>query len=76
MAICVTGTMVGALAGKSRTEVQEIIESLGARAASSVSKSTSMLLAGDKAGSKVAKAESLGVRVITEDEFAAEFLSD
>lgn len=74
MAVCVTGTMTGALAGKSRTEVQELIESLGARAASSVSKSTSMLLAGEKAGSKVAKAESLGVRVITEAEFAAEFL--
>lgn len=69
--VCVTGSMVGPLAGKSRNEVNEMIEAAGGRAASSVSKSTSLLVAGEKAGSKVAKAQAAGVRIVTEDEFAA-----
>ncbi len=69
--ICVTGSMKGALAGLSRNEVNELIESLGARAASSVSKSTDLLVVGENAGSKKAKAEQLAVRIVTEAEFAA-----
>lgn len=71
LAVCVTGSMVGALAGLSRNEVNELIERHGGRAASSVSKSTGLLVAGQKAGSKLVKAESLGVQVVSEDDFAA-----
>lgn len=70
-AVCVTGSMVGPLAGLSRNEVNELIEKAGGRAASSVSKATSLLVAGAKAGSKLAKAESLGVTVVSEDQFAS-----
>ncbi|WIE81149.1 NAD-dependent DNA ligase LigA [Curtobacterium sp. MCSS17_016] len=73
MKVVVTGSMSGALAG-TRTEVQEHIERLGATASGSVSKNTSLLIAGANAGSKVAKAESLGVRVLTEAEFEATYL--
>ncbi|MFE3451668.1 BRCT domain-containing protein [Nonomuraea sp. NPDC059194] len=47
------------------------MERAGGRASSSVSAKTSMLVAGEKAGSKRAKAESLGVRIASPDEFAA-----
>jgi DNA ligase (NAD+) len=50
--------------------MNELIERHGGRASSSVSKSTSLLVAGEGAGSKLAKAESLNVRVLTPDEFA------
>lgn len=68
--IVVTGAMTGPLAGLSRTQVQELIESRGARAASSVSKNTTLLVVGERAGSKLAKANELGVRVATETQFA------
>lgn len=70
MSVCVTGTMVT----KTRNEMNELVEALGGRAASSVSKSTNILVAGPGAGSKLAKAESLGVKVMTEDEFLAEYV--
>lgn len=69
--VVVTGSMVGALAGLSRVEVNELIERHGGRASSSVSKSTGLLVVGQKAGSKLAKAKSLGVTVATEEQFAA-----
>ena len=53
----------------SRAQATEIIEALGGKASSSVSKKTNFLLAGDQAGSKLTKAEQLGVTVINEDEF-------
>jgi DNA ligase (NAD+) len=70
----------GALAGKTlvvtgemkryeREEIEDLIRQHGGKAASSVSKKTDYLVAGDKAGSKLAKAKELGVKVITEDEF-------
>ena len=65
MTIVVTGT----LSGYSRNEIKELIESLGGKAAGSVSKKTSLVLAGEEAGSKLTKAQELGVRVITEAEF-------
>lgn len=70
MTVVVTGSMVGPLAGLSRNEVNELIESHGGRASGSVSAKTSYVVAGEKAGSKKAKAESLGVPVLTEQEFA------
>ncbi|NUU22438.1 MAG: NAD-dependent DNA ligase LigA [Streptomycetaceae bacterium] len=70
MAVVATGTMTGALAEHSRSAVEALIKRAGGRAASSVSKTTALVVAGDKAGSKKAKAESLGIRVVTPDEFA------
>ena len=61
--------MTGKLEQYSRDEIHELIRQHGGRAASSVSKSTDYLIAGEKAGSKLAKAEKLGVAVISEGEF-------
>ena len=63
-AIVVTGT----LPTLSRTEVTKLIESNGGRIASSVSKSTSFVVAGEEAGTKLDKAKALGVEVIDEAE--------
>lgn len=68
--VVVTGSMSGPLAGKSRNEVNELIESLGGKSSGSVSKNTHLLVVGQNAGSKLAKATELGVPVMTEDEFA------
>ena len=65
LSVVVTGT----LQTLSRTEAEELIASLGGKPASSVSKKTAFVVAGEKAGSKLAKAESLGIRVINEAEF-------
>ncbi|GAA1637829.1 NAD-dependent DNA ligase LigA [Nonomuraea maheshkhaliensis] len=70
MSVVVTGTMTGPLAQLSRNEVNELIERAGGKASSSVSAKTSLLVAGEKAGSKRTKAESLGVRIVTPEEFA------
>jgi len=64
-----TFVVTGTLEKYKREEVEELIESLGGKAASSVSKKTNYLLAGAEAGSKLKKAESLGVKVISEDDF-------
>ncbi len=65
MTIVVTGT----LAHFSRAQAEEAIRMAGGKAAGSVSKKTSMVLAGEAAGSKLDKANALGVRVIGEAEF-------
>ncbi|MCF2527003.1 NAD-dependent DNA ligase LigA [Yinghuangia soli] len=70
MTVVATGSMTGPLAELSRNGVNELIERAGGRAGSSVSKSTSLLVAGAGAGSKKTKAESLGVRVVEPEEFA------
>ncbi|MFG2910321.1 NAD-dependent DNA ligase LigA [Kitasatospora sp. NPDC048286] len=70
-AVVVTGSMTGALADLSRNQMNELIESAGGKASSSVSKRTTLLVAGEKAGSKRAKAEELGIRILTPEEFAA-----
>ncbi|HPB64415.1 MAG TPA: hypothetical protein PLD15_10665 [Mesotoga sp.] len=49
--------------------MHELISSLGGEVAASVSRNTDYLLAGENAGSKEAKARSLGIKVITESEF-------
>jgi DNA ligase (NAD+) len=66
MSIVVTGT----LDGLTRDQAEEAIITRGGKAASSVSKNTAFVVAGANAGSKLAKAESLGVEVIDEAEFA------
>jgi len=65
MSIVVTGT----LESLTRDQAEEAIIAAGGKAASSVSKNTAFVLAGASAGSKLAKAESLGVEVINEEEF-------
>lgn len=70
MTVVVTGAMTGALEKLSRNEMNELIERAGGKSSSSVSKSTSLLVAGEKAGSKRAKAESLGTRIAAPEEFA------
>ena len=65
MTVVVTGT----LASLSRSEAEEAVRSAGGKAASSVSGKTSLVVAGENAGSKLTKAQSLGVRVIDEAEF-------
>ena len=64
-----TFVVTGTLVKYNRKEIEELIESFGGKAASSVSKKTSYVLAGEAAGSKLRKANELGVPVITEDEF-------
>jgi DNA ligase (NAD+) len=66
-----TLVVTGTLPGFSREEAEEAIRVAGGHAASSVSKKTDFLVAGEKAGSKLAKAESLGVPILDEDGFRA-----
>ncbi|TXS47999.1 NAD-dependent DNA ligase LigA [Streptomyces sp. OR43] len=77
MTVVVTGAMTGALEKLSRNQMNELIERAGGKSSSSVSKRTTLLVAGEKAGSKRTKAEDLGVRIAGPEEFAeliAEFL--
>ena len=64
--IVVTGTLVRF----TRDEIKDLIEKLGGRASESVSKKTDYLVAGEKAGSKLDKATSIGIQILTEDDFA------
>jgi DNA ligase (NAD+) len=66
-----TLVVTGTLPGFSRSEAEEAIRAAGGHPASSVSAKTDYLVAGDKAGSKLAKAEKLGVPVLDEDGFRA-----
>ena len=65
MKIVLTGT----LPSLKRNDAKEMIEARGGKATSSVSKSTTFVLAGEEAGSKLDKAVSLGIKVIDEDKF-------
>lgn len=66
-----TWVLTGALSGMTRDEAKERLEQLGAKVAGSVSKKTACVVAGEAAGSKLTKAESLGVKVLTEEAFVA-----
>ena len=64
-----TVVVTGTLGKYTRSEMKELIKRLGGRSASSVSKKTDFVLAGENPGSKVDKAKTLGVTIINEDEF-------
>ena len=64
-----TFVLTGTLEKYSREEASNLIEKFGGKTSSSVSKKTSYLLAGEDAGSKLTKAQSLGVQIISEEEF-------
>ena len=64
-----TIVVTGSLLKYKRDEIQDLIVKLGGRPSSSVSKSTDFVVAGDKAGSKLEKAQKLGVKILSEDEF-------
>ena len=65
-----TFVLTGTLSDFTRDEASAIIESFGGKASSSVSKKTSYVLAGENAGSKLTKAEGLGIKIISEADFA------
>jgi len=63
-----TFVLTGSLSTMTRDEVKQKLQAMGAKVSGSVSKKTSAVIAGEKAGSKLEKAESLGVRVMSEEE--------
>ena len=64
-----TFVLTGSLGKYTRNEASSIIEKFGGKTSSSVSKKTDYVLAGEDAGSKLTKAQSLGVKILTEEEF-------
>ena len=71
-----TVVITGTLPSMSRTEAKELIEAAGGKVSSSVSKKTSFLLAGEEAGSKLVRANKLGIKVIDEAELSTLIASD
>ena len=65
-----TFVLTGTLSTYTRSQASKIIESFGGKTSGSVSKKTTYVLAGEDAGSKLDKANKLGVTVISEEEFA------
>ena len=66
-----TVVATGKLVNYTRDGIQTKLLELGAKPGSSVSKNTDYLIVGEKAGSKLAKAQQLGVPILTEEEFEA-----
>jgi DNA ligase (NAD+) len=66
-----TVVVTGSVPGLTRNEGNEAVERLGGKSSGSVSKRTDLVVVGDGAGSKAAKAEELGVRIMASDRFAA-----
>ncbi len=64
-----TWVLTGTLHTMTRDEGKALLQRLGAKVSGSISAKTTALLAGEKAGSKLAKAEKLGVRIVTEEDF-------
>ena len=65
-----TFVLTGTLERFTRDEAAELIEKRAGKVSGSVSKKTSVVVAGENAGSKLTKAQSLGIRIISEAEFA------
>jgi DNA ligase (NAD+) len=65
-----TVVVTGSVPGLTRNEGNEAVEELGGKSSGSVSKKTDLVVVGDGAGSKAAKAEELGVRILPSEEFA------
>ena len=65
-----TFVLTGSLENYTRKEAEEIIEKYGGKTSGSVSKKTDYVLAGEEAGSKLTKAQSLGINIISEEEFS------
>ncbi len=66
-----TWVITGTLASMARDEAKAKLQALGAKVSGSISAKTTALLAGDKAGSKLTKAEKLGIKIVGEEEFLA-----
>ena len=66
-----TFVLTGTLSKYSRDEATAIIESFGGKASSSVSKKTGYVLAGENPGSKLVKAQGLGIPILSEEDFEA-----
>ena len=64
-----TFVLTGSLEDFTRGEASDIIEKLGGKTSGTVSKKTDYVLAGEEAGSKLAKAEKLGITILTEEQF-------
>ena len=64
-----TFVLTGTLPTLTRAEAEQMIRKIGGKSSGSVSKKTSVVLAGESAGSKLTKAQSLGVRIMDETEF-------
>ena len=71
-----TFVLTGTLPTLTRAQAEEMIRKNGGKAAGSVSKKTSVVLAGESAGSKLEKAKALGVRIMDEEEFLALIAQD
>ena len=61
--------LTGSLSKYTRNEVSDLIEKYGGKTSTSVSKKTHYVLAGEDAGSKLTKAQQLGITILTEEEF-------
>ena len=66
-----TYVLTGTLSGIAREEAKQKLQALGAKVSGSVSRKTTAVIVGEKAGSKLAKAEALGVPVLSEDDLVA-----
>ena len=64
-----TFVLTGTLEKYTRTEASDIIEKLGGKTSGSISKKTDYVLAGEDAGSKLSKAQSLGITILSEEDF-------
>ena len=64
-----TFVLTGSLENYTRDEASNIIEKFGGKVSGSVSKKTNYLLAGEEAGSKLTKAQNLGIQIISEEDF-------